>query len=385
MQPIPYGRQEITQKDIEAVSEVLRSDYLTQGPQIAQFEQAFAEYIGCKYAIAVANGTAALHLSALALSDRPGAKVITSPNTFVASSNCILYSGGQVDFADIDPSTGLINIEQVKTKLASAPRGTYQGIIPVDFAGHPVDLEAFRALADQYDLWLLEDACHAPGATFQDLSGNTRRSGDGHYADLAIFSFHPVKHIAAGEGGMITTNNQDLYEKLLVLRTHGITKSPDLLKENHGGWYYEMQELGFNYRLTDIQAALGLSQLSRAVENLKTRQEIAQRYDEAFVSVDEITIPSVAQNVSHAFHLYVIQSDQRKALYDYLRTHHIFAQVHYIPVHYQPYYQQLGWKKGDLPNAEYYYERCLSLPMYPSLTLSEQDYVIKTIKNFFSA
>lgn len=378
---IPYGKQYISEEDIAAVTETLKSDYLTQGPKVKEFEEKFAKYIGCKYAVAVANGTAALHLSAMALNVNTQSKIITTPITFAASANCVRYCGGEVVFADIDASTALIDINIIKELLQALPKGTYQGIIPVDFAGYPVNLEALRMLADEYDLWILEDACHAPGGYFTDSKGIKQNCGNGVYADLAIFSFHPVKHIACGEGGMITTNNKELYEKLLLLHTHGITKNPALLHQNDGGWYYEMQELGYNYRLSDINAALGISQLKRADENLQKRKAIAKRYDDAFAN-SNIQLIKPANGYSHAYHLYVIQVEDRKGLYDYLKQHNIFAQVHYIPVHCQPYYKQLGYKKECCPNANAYYEKCLSIPMYPSLTEEEQSFVIDKILEF---
>ncbi len=376
MQTIPYGRQHITEADIEAVVETLRSDWLTQGPRVRAFEERFAEYVGARYAVAVSNGTAALHLSVLALGLRPGQKVITTPITFAASANCVRYCGGEVVFADIDPETILLDIGQVRALLEEAPPGTYAGIIPVDFAGYPVDLEAFRALADEFDLWLLEDACHAPGGWFTDSEGRRQRCGNGNFAELSVFSFHPVKHIACGEGGMITTNDRTLYEKLLLLRTHGITREPQSLMENHGPWYYEMQELGFNYRMPDLLCALGCSQLERAEEGLQRRREIARRYDEAFRHTPIQTIQP-PPGIGHAYHLYVIQTEQRLALYETLRTAGIYPQVHYIPLHLQPYYRSLGWKPGDLPHAEAYYERCLSLPMFPTLTPEQQKLIIE--------
>ncbi len=381
MNPIPYGRQDISQEDIAAVAEALQHPYLTQGPRVKAFEEAFAEYIGARYAVAVANGTAALHLCALALDVNEKSRVITSPITFAASANCIRYCGGEVYFEDIDPQTILLDIEKVEALIRSKPEGFFQGIIPVDFAGYPVNMQAFRRLADQHGLWLIEDACHAPGGYFTYAEGRRQQCGNGAFADLAIFSFHPVKHIAAGEGGMITTNNKDLYDRLQTLRTHGITKDPHLMKEYHGGWYYEMQELGYNYRLTDFQCALGLSQLARAEAGLARRKVLARRYDEAFAGAAFRTIPP-PQDGGHAYHLYVIQVSNRKELYDALREHQIYSQVHYIPVHMQPYYRQQASTPEHLPCAEAYYQQCLSLPMYPALSDEEQAYVIETVLKF---
>ena len=385
MAPIPYGRQTITDEDIASVIQVLKSDFLTQGPKIAEFERAFAEYVGATHAVAVANGTAALHLCAMALGVGPGTRVITTPITFAASANCVKYCGGEVWFADIHPVTATLDLDATRRLLESKPAGFFQGIIPVDFAGLPVEMQAFRALADEFGCWLIEDACHAPGASFADDAGHSRRCGDGHYADLAIFSFHPVKHIAAGEGGMVTTNSEQLYRRLLSLRSHGITKEEDLLEENHGGWYYEMRELGYNYRLTDVQAALALSQLTRADEGLARRRELAARYDTAFQKVPQVQTPHVPRCFQHAWHLYIIRTDERKALYDHLRAKLIFCQVHYVPVHTMPYYRRLGSKKGDFPVAEAYYGACLSLPLFPALTSEQQDHVIDSITDFFRA
>ena len=380
---IPYGRQTITQEDIEAVNEVLRGEYLTQGPKIAELETAFAAYVGAKYAVAISNGTAALHLCAMALGVNEASRVITTPITFAASANCVRYCGGEVWFADIDPATFTLSLQKTRELLESKPKGFFQGIIPVDFAGLPVDLEAFRRLADEFGCWIIEDACHAPGGSFTDSQNQKQACGNGQFADLAIFSFHPVKHIAAGEGGMITTNDEALYKHLLRLRTHGITREADLLEENHGAWYYEMQELGYNYRITDFQAALALSQLNRADAGLERRQAIADRYTAAFEKAG-IELPHVPAGSQHAWHLYVIRTNKRKALYDYLRTKNIFCQVHYIPVHTMPYYKQFGWKKGDFPHSEAYYENCLSLPMYPALTDQQQDFVINEIIRFLN-
>ena len=379
---IPYGRQYITDEDIQVVVETLRSDYLTQGPKITEFEHAFAKYVGVKYAVAVNNATAGLHLAACALGIKPGDKVIVTPMTFAASANCVRYCGGEVVFCDIDKDTYLMDVVKLRQLLVENPKGTFKGIIPVDFAGYPQNLEELKEIADEYGLWILEDACHAPGGYFVDRSGERQYCGNGRFANAGVFSFHPVKHIATGEGGMVTTNDKELYKKLCLYRTHGITKDVALLHENHGGWYYEMQQLGFNYRMTDFQAALGISQLSRADAGLARRQEIANRYDEAFQDIQGIKIPYRAGNVYHAFHLYVIQVEDRLGLYNYLRANKILAQVHYVPVHLQPYYRELGNKSGDCPVAEEYYKHCLSLPMYPTLTDEEQQYVIDSVLAF---
>lgn len=389
---IPYGRQNITQEDIQAVVETLQSDYLTQGPKIAAFEDAFASYIGSKYAVAVANGTAALHLCTLALEVKKGDKVITTPITFAASANCVIYCGGEVVFSDIDKETYLIDLNAVENLLKKAPSGTYQGIIPVNFAGRAVDLEKLKKIADDYGLWIIEDACHSPGGYFLDSTGNKQNCGNGNYADLAIFSFHPVKHIASGEGGMITTNDEQLYKKLLSLRTHGIIKSEDSFTNSidfagglshYPGWYMEMQELGFNYRLTDFQAALGLSQLNRADQGLERRRTIAKHYYESFKNKSFIKGHSGVVE-GHAYHLYVIEVNDRLGLYNFLRANNIFAQIHYIPCHLMPYYRQFGWKENDMPNAENYYKHCISLPMYPTLTDKEQQFVIDSINTYYN-
>ncbi|UOQ76860.1 UDP-4-amino-4,6-dideoxy-N-acetyl-beta-L-altrosamine transaminase [Hymenobacter sp. 5516J-16] len=365
---------------MQAVTETLYSDYLTQGPKVAEFEEKFAAYVGAKYAVAVANGTAALHLCALALGVQSGQRVITTPITFSASANCVRYCGGEVHFADIDPATALLDLKAVRRLLESHPKGHFHGLIPVDFAGLPVNLEEARQLCEEFGLWMIEDACHAPGGFFTDSQGQEQRCGNGQFADLAIFSFHPVKHIATGEGGMITTNRPDLYEHLLRLRTHGITKEPAQMSRNEGGWYMEMQELGYNYRLPDMLCALGISQLTRANEGLARRRALAARYDAAFAEMPGVQ--PLLPAAGHAYHLYVIQVADRKGLYDFLRTRQIFAQVHYIPVHTMPYYQQFGWQPGDFPLAETYYAHCLSIPLFPSLTDEEQLYVLDCIREF---
>lgn len=379
MKTIPYGRQTITDEDIAAVVKSLRSDFLTQGPEIPEFEKKFAAYVGAPYAVAVANGTAALHLAAMALNVKPGTRAITSPITFAASANCIRYCGGDVEFADVDPANGLLDPLAVRRLLEKQPKGTYSGIIPVDYTGLPVDLEEFRALADEFGLWILEDACHAPGARFKGKSGKWRSSGDGSLAEAAIFSFHPVKHIACGEGGMITTASKEIYDRLLLLRSHGITKNPSLYERPaEGPWYHEMQELGFNYRLTDFQAALGISQLAKADAGLARRRAIAARYEQAFAGTKVRTLSAPAGR-EHAYHLFVIQVENRARIFSHLQKSGIHAQVHYIPAHLHPYYRRLGWKEGDFLMAEAFYSRCISLPMFPALTNEEQEYVIRSV------
>jgi dTDP-4-amino-4,6-dideoxygalactose transaminase len=334
----------------------------------------------------------------MALGVKPGQKVITTPITFVASANSIRYCGGEVVFADINPETYLLDINSVRQILQSEPMGTFAGIIPVDFTGRPVDLESLKALANEYKLWIIEDAAHSPGGSFVDSNKSVQHCGNGIYADLAIFSFHPVKHIAAGEGGMITTNDENLFKKLLFLRSHGITNNPELLKntpetafmdvipndypQKYPMWYMEMQELGFNYRITDIQAALANSQLQRADEGLVRRRDIAARYFGAFKNSKFILGQSGIVE-GHAYHLYVIEVIDRAGLHKHLREKNIFSQIHYIPAHLMPYYQDQGYKLGDYPNSEKYYKHCISLPMFPTLTNNELEFVVNSVINYY--
>ena len=333
----------------------------------------------------VSNGTAALHLCAMALDIQPGDKVITTPITFVASANGFRYQGAEITFCDIDSKTFLMDLDKLEEILKASPKGTYKAVVPVDFAGYPIDEERLHNLAQEYGFATVIDCCHAPGGSWTDSKGEMQMIGNCKYADLSVFSFHPVKHIAAGEGGAITTNDDELYKKVALYRTHGITKDPELLTRNDGGWYYEMQELGYNYRITEFQAALATSQLSRLDWSIERRNEIAKKYDEALQNLPILT-PYRAEGITHAFHLYVIEVHpiRRKALYDYLREHKIFAQVLYIPAHTMPYYKSIGHKDGECPVAEDYYKRCLALPMYPSLTDEEQQYVIDTIWDFYA-
>ncbi len=383
---IPYGHQHINEDDVQAVISALKSDFMTQGPLIGQFEKAFADYLGCKYACMVSNGTAALHLCAMALDIKPGDKVITTPITFVASANGFRYQGAEIVFCDIDPKTFLLDLDKLESLLKASPKGTYKAVVPVDFAGYPIDEERLHDLACEYGFAIVVDACHAPGGSFIDSKGEKQMVGNCKYADLTVFSFHPVKHIATGEGGAVTTNSRDLYEKVALYRTHGITKDLNLLENNDGGWYYEMQELGYNYRITEMQAALGISQLKRLNWSIERRNEIAKKYDLAFKDTAVKTPFHEVGGLVHAFHLYIIQVEpsMRKGLYDFLRANNIYSQVLYIPAHTMPYYRRFGWRKGDMPVAEDYYGRCLALPMFPTLTTEEQDWIIQKVKEFLS-
>jgi UDP-4-amino-4,6-dideoxy-N-acetyl-beta-L-altrosamine transaminase len=380
MKKIPYGKQSINQDDIDAVISTLKSDYLTQGPKVKEFEEKFSAYTGAKYALAVNNATAGLHLSVLAMDLNKGDRVITTPITFAASANCVRYAGAEVWFADIDPNTYLLDINSVKQLIESKPKGFFKGIIPVDFAGLPVNMEEFRALADAHDLWIIEDACHAPGGYFIDSKEDQNFCGNGRYADIGVFSFHPVKHIACGEGGMLTTNSKELYKKLMLLRTHGITK--ENMEENHGNWYYEMIALGFNYRLTDFQAALGITQLAKNNKGVIRRNEISALYKKAFEG--KIKFQVLPSGTYNAYHLFIIEVENRKELYDFLHSKGVLAQIHYVPVHTMPYYKNIGYSEADLSNAEKYYSKCISLPMYPTLSNKEQDFVIEQVNHFIN-
>lgn len=375
---IPYGRHTIDQKDIDAVVDTLKSDFLTQGPKINQFEIEFAKYVGANYAVAVSNATAGLHISCLSLGLKPGQRVITTPISFAATANCISYCGGEVWFVDIDPETYLISIDKVKELIESKPKGFFTGIIPVNFAGLSVDFEQLNNITSKNDMWIIEDACHSPGGFFIDSKEYKQICGNSIYSDLSVFSFHPVKHIACGEGGMVCTNSEELYKKLLLLRSHGITK--DNMIENHGGWYYEMQDLGFNYRMTDIQAALGVTQLLKNKIGVTRRNQIANRYKTAFEG--KVKYQKTPNNFYHAYHLFVIEVDDRLGLYNYLKENNIFAQIHYIPIHKLPYYSQRSNISAELNNAELYYSNCISLPMYPSLTDAEQQFVIDKVLTY---
>lgn len=373
---IPYGKQLIDEKDIEEVVKVLKSDYLTTGPKVKELEELFADYVGAKYAVAVANGTAALHLACLAAGIGTGDEVITTPMTFAASANCALYVGAKPVFADIDQQTNNINPGEINKKISPKTKA----IIPVHYTGLPCNMEEIKKIADENHLIIIEDACHALGARYKET-----KIGDCSFSDMTVFSFHPVKHITTGEGGMITTNSKGLYEKLQLLRSHGLTRDENKLEDLHGGWYYEMQTLGYNYRITDIQCALGISQLRKVDMFIKRRREIAGIYNEKLKDLP-LELPIEPEGFVNSYHLYVVKIKEeaemsRKELYDKLRENGIFAQVHYIPVHLMPYYQNnLGYKKGDYPLTESHYGRVLSLPIYPSMTDEDVELVLRKVR-----
>lgn len=384
MTAIPYGRQWIDEEDIVAVVAALRSDWLTQGPLVGQFEKAVAEYCGAKYAVAVANGTAALHIAAAALNLGKGDLLWTTPNTFVASANCGRYCGADVDFVDIDPRTYNMSAGRLEEKLESAAKSGKlpKAVVPVHFSGQPCEMEKIGSLANRFGFRVIEDAAHALGGTYLG-----KRIGSGEFSDLTTMSFHPVKIVTTAEGGMVLTNSAELYEKLTLLRTHGITRDPKLMsKEPDGPWYYEQVELGWNYRLTDVQCALGLSQMRRLNDFVARRRAIAKRYDEALKDLP-LTLPHQDARGESGWHLYVVRvaKERRAEVFAKLRERKIFAQIHYIPVHLQPYYRALGFGPGMFPEAEAYYEEAISLPMFPALTNDEQDRVAETLRDILKS
>lgn len=385
---IPYGRQYIDQADIDAVTAVLTSDFLTQGPAVPAFEQAVAKLVGAKHGVAMNSATSALHVACLALGLGKGDTLWTTPNTFVASANCALYCGASVDFVDIDPNSLNLSIDALAGKLLKSEQtGTLPKIVvAVDFAGRPCDWPALRSLANQYGFYLIDDASHAIGA---DYDGSML--GGAEWADITIFSFHPVKIITTAEGGMALTQSESLAEKLRLLRSHGITRDPAWLEQpDTGAWYYEQQALGYNYRMTDIQAALGLSQLKHLQEWVLRRRQLAHQYQTQLAELPLI-LPSFDSLAHSAWHLYVIQLDagktdlSRRVVFDALRAADIGVNVHYIPVYWQPYYRQLGFEKGLCPNAEAYYQQAISIPMYAGLTDENQSKVIDSLATILSA
>jgi UDP-4-amino-4,6-dideoxy-N-acetyl-beta-L-altrosamine transaminase len=384
---IPYGRQDINAADIQSVIEVLQSDWLTQGSAVNRFEQAVADYCGVKYAIAVSSATAALHTACLAIDLGDRDYLWTSPNTFVASANCGLYCGAKVDFVDIDPRTYNLSIDELSQKLANASK---QGclpkvLVPVHFAGQSCEMNKIAALSQHYGFQVIEDASHAIGGKYQG-----KAIGCCKFSDIAVFSFHPVKIITTGEGGMVLTNRKDLYEKLIRLRSHGITRNPDLMQgESDGAWYYQQLDLGFNYRMTDIQAALGASQMQRLDDFITRRKFLVHRYNHLLQDLP-LTLPYQHPDTESSWHLYVIRlnlnkiSKTHRQVFDELRQAAIGVNLHYIPVHTQPYYQNIGFKWGDFPEAESYYQTAITIPLYYGLSEQEQDRVIGSLQEILT-
>ncbi|MBS4025584.1 MAG: UDP-4-amino-4,6-dideoxy-N-acetyl-beta-L-altrosamine transaminase [Clostridia bacterium] len=371
---LAYGKQWIDEGDIESVINVLKGDYLTTGPWVKAFEDKVADYVGAKYAVAVASGTAALHMACFAAGIGTGDEVIVSPMTFAASANCILYQGGTPVFADIDPLTYNIAPKEIQKKIT----GKTKAIIPVDFTGQAVDMDEISKIAHRHNLLIIEDAAHALGSEYKGKKV-------GSLADMTEFSFHPVKPITTGEGGVITTNNRELYQKMLLFRTHGITRNETYLTQNHGPWYYEQRYLGYNYRITDVQCALGSSQLDRLDNFITRRREIVAKYNEAFKAIREIATPHEASYSNSGWHLYIIRlrldllKVARKEIFQALQAENIGVNVHYIPVYYHPYYQELGYEKGICPKAEKLYAEMITLPLFPKMTADDVADVIAAV------
>lgn len=384
---IPYGRQDITQDDIDTVVDVLKSDYLTQGPKVPEFEKSIQDYCGVAHALAVNSATSALHVACLALNLGPGDEVWTSPITFVASANCARHCGANVEFVDIDPRTYNLSTEALEDKLKDRKNsgGTLPSVvIPVHFGGQSCDMAAIRALSDEFGFRIIEDASHAIGGRYRD-----KTIGSCRYSDITVFSFHPVKIVTTAEGGVATTENAALAQKMALLRNNGVTRDPALMtRPADGQWYYEQLELGYNYRMTDIQAALGCSQMQRLDEKVSIRHEIANRYDAGLAALP-LVLPFRKDFSYSAFHLYVVLLEEalasnRRAVFESLRERGIGVNVHYIPVHTQPYYRRLGFQAGDYPYAEDYYARALSIPLFPTLTREQQDEVIAALTSALS-
>ena len=368
---IPYGRQAIEEDDIQAVVDVLRSDYLTTGPKIAEFEKMVADYVGAKYAVAISNGTSALHAACFAAGIQPGDEVITTPLTFAASSNCVLYCGGTPVFADVDPKTYNIDPEDIRRKITDKTKA----IIAVHLAGQPCDMDEIHKIAKEHDLIVIEDGAHALGSVYKGKKVGT-------LSDMTTFSFHPVKPITTGEGGMIVTDNEEFYQKMMLFRSHGITRDENLMTRNDGPWFYQQLDLGYNYRITDIQCALGCSQMKKLDRFLALRKEIVARYNEAFADCENIVTPYQLPETESGWHLYIVQvkNCDRRKVFEALREHGIAVNVHYIPVYLHPYYQEHGYKDVHCRNAEEVYSHIISLPLYPTLTEEQQQYVIETLK-----
>ncbi|NDC10110.1 MAG: UDP-4-amino-4,6-dideoxy-N-acetyl-beta-L-altrosamine transaminase [Oxalobacteraceae bacterium] len=377
---IPYGRQQINQADIDAVLAVLNSDFLTQGPQVPAFEAAVAQRCGAGHGVAFSSATAALHVACLALDLGPGDWLWTSPNTFVASANCALYCGAHVDFVDIDPGTLNMSVSALEQKLCEAQRSGClpKLVMPVHFAGQPCDMKAIHELSVKFGFRIIEDASHAIGATYRgEPVGNCR------YSDIAVFSFHPVKIITTAEGGLATTNDPAIAKRMQLLRSHGITRDTgQMLAQDRGAWHYEQHELGFNYRMTEIQAALGVSQLCRLDEFVQKRTILAERYSRLLDPLP-LNLPTQLAWARSAWHLQVVEihgdAEQRRGVFDHMRAKRVGVNVHYVPVYLQPYWQALGYRRGLCPNAEAYFDRAITLPLYPGLTPSEQDSVVSAL------
>lgn len=382
---IPYGKQSIAEEDISAVTKVLQSAWLTQGPQVPAFEHAVSTLCYAKFAVAVNSATSALHIACLALEVGPGDVVWTSPNSFVASANCALYCGAKIDFVDIELTTGNLSTTSLEEKLLLARKNNClpKVLIPVHFAGQPCDMTKIYQLSLEYGFRIIEDASHAIGARYQDLP-----VGNCQYSDICVFSFHPVKIITSGEGGMATTNDLKLARKMQMLRSHGITaEQQEFTEESHGPWYYQQQMLGFNYRMTDLQAALGLSQLTKLPRFIAERHQLAKWYDNAFANNSQISPLQQQANTYSSYHLYVVRltnlnKTQHKACIHFLREQGIIGHLHYIPIYLQPFYQQLGFKAGYCPQAEVYYQQAVTLPLFPGLTVQNQTTVVKALDSF---
>lgn len=368
---IPYGRQSIDESDIQAVTDVLRSDFLTTGPKIEEFERTVADYVGAKYAVAVSNGTAALHAACYAAGIGPGDEVITTPLTFAASANCVLYCGGVPVFADVDEKTYNIDPEDIRRKITDRTKA----VIAVHLAGQPCDMDEIHAIAKEFRLTVIEDAAHALGSVYKGKK-------IGSVSDLTTFSFHPVKPVTTGEGGMVVTDNEKFYQSLCLFRSHGITRNRNLMTGKEDPWIYCQLDLGYNYRITDIQCALGVSQMKKLDFFIRRRKELAERYDKAFFDCENIIVPYQTPETESGWHLYIIQVKNcgRKEVFEMLHAKGIGVNVHYIPVYFHPYYQEHGYKAVHCPKAEEIYSHIISLPLYPGLKDAEQDMVISAVK-----
>lgn len=367
---IPYGRQTIEEDDIQAVVDVLRSDYLTTGPKISEFEKMVADYVGAKYAVAISNGTSALHAACFAAGIQAGDEVITTPLTFAASTNCVLYCGGTPVFADVDPKTYNIDPEDIRRKITDKTKA----IIAVHLAGQPCDMDEIHKIAKEHNLLVIEDGAHALGSVYKGKKVGT-------LSDMTTFSFHPVKPITTGEGGMIVTDNEEFYKKMMLFRSHGITRDENLMTRNDGPWFYQQLDLGYNYRITDIQCALGCSQMKKLDRFLSRRKEIVARYNEAFADCENIVTPYQLPETESGWHLYIVQvkNCDRRKVFEALREQGIAVNVHYIPVCMHPYYQEHGYKEIHCRKAEEVYSHIISLPLYPTLTEEQQEFVIQGI------